>query len=147
MFRIASIAKSVGLALVMAISVSLAQPAQAESGRIQIKITKAGFVVGVSGGSGTLFYKGKSYPLSVSGLKVGLTIGVASAEFVGPVSNLRRAGDISGTYTSATGSAALGGGVSSVVLENQKGVKISLRGRQKGIEASLDVGGITIRLK
>ena len=123
------------------------QSAQAQNSTVHIQVTKAGFVVGVSGGSGTLNHEGKTYPLTVSGLKVGFTIGVASAEFVGTVEGLKRPQDIAGTYTSATGSLALGGGVSSVVLENQNGVRLSLRGRQKGIEASLDVGGITVKLR
>ena len=133
--------------LMMVALLFYAVPAQAQDGSVYLKITKASFVVGVGGGHGTLQYGGKTYNLSVSGLKVGLTIGLASVELVGQVTGLTRPGDIEGTYTSATGSATLGGGVSSVTMENTRGVRMSLRGRQVGLEASLDLGGITIRMK
>lgn len=131
------------------LSVFAFQPpaAQAKDARISIKITKAGFVVGVTSGSGVLQYEGKNYPLSISGLKVGFTIGVATAQFYGRVHNLHRLSDIEGTYTSANGSAAFGAGHGSIVLENGKGVQLTLSGQQQGLEASLDVGGVAITLK
>ena len=146
MLRIRNIAATFVVALAMAAMLHTT-PAGAASGSVYIKITKASFVVGVAGGSGTLQFGGKTYRLDVSGLKAGLTIGVASVELVGTATGLMTARDIEGTYTSATGSATLGGGVSSVVLENNRGVRINLRGRQVGLEASLDLGGITIRMK
>ena len=139
--------KAAGLALVMAMIALQTTPAEAENGRVYIKLTKASFVVGGSAGSGTLRFRGKRYPLSVGGVKVGLTIGVVTAELVGTARNLRRARDIEGTYVAATGSATLGKGKSSVLLENGKGVQLRLRGRQKGLEASLDVGGISIQFR
>lgn len=139
--------RAAGLALVMAMIALQTTPAEAENGRVYIKLTKASFVVGGSAGSGTLRFRGKRYPLSVGGVKVGLTIGVVTAELVGTARNLRRARDIEGTYVAATGSATLGKGRSSVLLENGKGVQLRLSGRQKGLEASLDVGGINIQFR
>jgi hypothetical protein len=46
-------------------------PAQADSGRIQFTVVKAGLVIGGSGGSGTLSFKGRRYPLSIGGLRYG----------------------------------------------------------------------------
>ena len=139
--------RAAGLALVMAMIALQTTPAEAGNGRVYIKLTKASFVVGGSAGSGTLRFRGKRYPLSVGGVKVGLTIGVVTAELVGTARNLRRARDIEGTYVAVTGSATLGKGKSSVLLENGKGVQLRLRGRQKGLEASLDVGGISIQFR
>jgi len=139
--------RAAGLALVMAMIALQTTPAEAENGRVYIKLTKASFVVGGSAGSGTLRFRGKRYPLSVGVVKVGLTIGVVTAELVGTARNLRRARDIEGIYVAATGSATLGKGRSSVLLENGKGVQLRLRGRQKGLEASLDVGGINIQFR
>src|SRR4051794_41780297 len=42
-------------------------PAQADGGRIQFTVVKAGLVIGGSGGSGTLSFKGRRYPLSIGG--------------------------------------------------------------------------------
>ena len=147
MFRSLTFVRAAGLALMMAMIALQTTPAEAENGRIYLKVTKASFLVGGSSGTGTLRFRGKRYPLSVGGVKVGLTIGVVSAELVGTARYMRRVRDIEGTYVAATGSATLGKGRSSVLLENDKGVQLRLRGRQKGLEASLDVGGIVIQLR
>jgi uncharacterized protein YfiM (DUF2279 family) len=43
--------------------------------------------------------------------------------------------------------AAAGGGANNVVARNQNGVQLVMRGRQAGLEASLDLGGTRIKLK
>ena len=78
--------------------VTFALPSYADSGTVRFRITRAGFIVGAGGGTGTLVFHGRTYPLSVGGLSVG-TIGAATADVVGRASNLRRASDIVGTYT------------------------------------------------
>ena len=125
----------------------LPKSAQAQQPTIEINISKAGFVVGVSGGNGTLFYQGKSYPLSVGGLSLGLTIGLSKAQMIGEVEGLKTLTDIQGTYGRIGASAAAGVGGQNMLLENGKGVRLRLRGRQQGVEASLDAGGLTIKLK
>ena len=123
-------------------------PAQAQMAcQINLEITKGGFVIGASGGNGTLICDGQRYPLTVGGLRVGLTIGLSKVNLVGEVRNLREISDIAGTYSGVGASAALGGGANNVVSANEKGVQLVMRGRQVGIDASLDLGGMTIRLK
>jgi len=123
-------------------------PAQAQMAcQINLEITKGGFVIGASGGNGTLTCDGQRYPLTVGGLRAGLTIGLSKVSLVGEVRNLRQISDIAGTYSGVGASAALGGGANIVVASNAKGVQLVMRGRQVGIEASLDLGGMTIRLK
>ena len=78
---------------------------------------------------------------------MGLTIGLSKVNLVGEVRNLRQISDIAGTYSGVGASAALGGGANNVVASNQNGVQLVMRGRQAGIDASLDLGGMTIRLK
>ena len=147
MLRLLSTVTKFGIALVMTALLFQATPAEARDGRIHISITKASFVVGVGAGSGSLRYRGRSYPLSIGGVKVGLTIGVASADLTGRVHHMRRLRDIEGTYTVVSGSAAFGVGAASVTLQNSRGVEIVLHGDQVGLEASLDIGGMTIRLE
>jgi len=123
-------------------------PAQAQMAcQINLVITKGGFVIGASSGNGTLTCDGQRYPLSVGGLRVGLTIGLSKVNLVGEVRNLREISDIAGTYSGVGASAALGGGANNVVASNANGVQLVMRGRQVGIDASLDLGGMTIRLK
>src|SRR5689334_5614176 len=81
----------------------------ADTGTVRITASKAGFIVGVGGGSGTLSFHGKTYPLRVGGISLG-TIGVAKAELVGRASHMRSPSDIAGTYTAVSASVAIAGG-------------------------------------
>ena len=117
--------------------------ASAESGTVRLKITKAGFIVGVGGGSGVLHFRGNNYRLSIGGISAG-TIGVAGADLVGTATNLHSASDIAGVYTAASASVAVAGGGKVVTLQNSNGVVLTLRGRQVGFEASLSLSGMTL---
>ena len=64
-------------------------PSQADSGTVRLRVGSAGFIIGVGGGSGTLTFHGKTYPLRISGVSLGM-IGVSSADLVGRARNLRR---------------------------------------------------------
>ena len=115
----------------------------AASGAVHLRIAKVGFIVGVGGGSGTLTFKGKQYPFKVSGVSVG-TIGVAQVDLVGSAAHLTRAQDIAGTYSAASAGIAVAGGVKGATLQNEKGVTLTLQGKQVGFDASLALSGMTI---
>lgn len=121
--------------------------ATAEDGRIRLQIVKAGLVIGVGGGSGTLSFKGKNYPLSIGGLSVGATIGGSVANLTGTVRNLKRPSDITGQYSAVGGGGAVIAGVAAVELQNSRGVVIRVSGPQVGLEFSVDLGGLTINLQ
>jgi hypothetical protein len=57
--------------------------AYADSGRIRFNVVKAGFVVGGSGGSGTLIFHGRYYPLAIGGVSYGFTFGASATDFFG----------------------------------------------------------------
>jgi len=116
------------------------------TGTVRIQIVKAGFIVGVGGGKGTLTFNGKSYPLSIGGVSVG-TIGVATVNLEGTARNLRTAADIAGTYGAASASVAIVGGGKVATLKNEKGVVLEVHGVQLGLEASLSLSGMTIALQ
>ena len=61
--------------------------------------------------------------------------------------NINSPTDIEGTYTQASASAAFGPGGKVIQMQNEKGVVLNLTGFAAGFEASLDLGGLTIRLK
>jgi hypothetical protein len=138
----------IGSAVVAAAVMLLGTPSlsQAASGSVRINVAKAGFIVGVGGGSGVLHFKGRNYPLSISGVSVG-TIGVASADLAGRVHNLRTAADIAGTYSAVSGSVAVAGGVKTARLQNANGVVMELQGAQAGFEVSLSLSGMTVALR
>ena len=59
----------------------------AETGSVRFNIVKAGFIVGIGGGSGTLNFQGRNYRLSIGGINVG-TIGASAVDLVGTAENL-----------------------------------------------------------
>ncbi len=143
--RILFFARIVAMAIGMA--AIGASTAAAQDAQIALHVGKAGFIIGGSGGNGTLTYKGKQYPLKVGGISVGLTIGAATADMVGDVYGLRNLSDINGIYSAASASLAAGGGAADMVLRNANGVELYLRGKQMGVEANLSANGMRISLQ
>lgn len=121
--------------------------AYADSGSIRFNVVKAGFVVGGSGGRGTLVFHGRRYPLSIGGVSYGFTFGASATDFVGTVSNIRRPSDVSGVYGAAGAGVAVGRGAGGIVLTNQKGAVLTLSGRQAGLIVAADLNGLVITVR
>lgn len=119
----------------------------APSGTIAFTLYKAGFIVGGSGGSGTLKFKGKQYPVSIGGVSLGATIGASKAELIGEVYNMKNPSDIEGTYSAGQAGVAVAGGAKVAELKNSKGVVLKVKGKQVGLELALDLSGMEISLK
>jgi len=119
----------------------------APDGTINLTLYKAGFIVGGSGGEGTLTFKGKQYPVSIGGVSLGATIGVSKAELIGEVYNLKQPSDIEGTYSAGQASVAVAGGGKVAELKNSKGVVLKVQGKQVGLELALDLSGMQVSLK
>jgi hypothetical protein len=137
-----------GLIALMAIAgLSVSSAAFADSGRVSIRIFKAGFVIGGSAGSGVLTFHGHSYPLSIGGLSYGFTFGASETRFHGTVSNIHRPSDIAGVYGQAGAGAAAIRGAQAVVLTNQNGAVLTLAGEQSGLIVSADLSGLALSLK
>jgi hypothetical protein len=151
MFRISmtrfSMTRFAVAALAAVLMAGVPTASQAASGSVSLRIVKASFIVGVSGGSGTLRFGKRNYPLSIGGLSAGFSAGASEAHLSGRVSNIRRASDVAGTYAATTASAAVIRGGKSVTLRNEKGAILTLQGRQVGLEFSLDLSGLVIGLK
>jgi hypothetical protein len=123
------------------------QHARADSGNVVLTVYKAGWIIGGSGGYGTLTFRGRSYPLSVGGLDYGLVFGGSKTVLRGRVSNITRASDIAGVYAAGGAGLAVGSGARAIVLANQKGAVLELSGRQVGLLANVDLSGLAITLK
>jgi hypothetical protein len=145
-FRAVKFGAAILAGALIIVAASTESRAQTGSGTVRIQIVKAGFIVGVGGGKGTLTFNGKSYPLSIGGVSVG-TIGVATVNLAGTARNLRTAADIAGTYGAASASVAIVGGAKVATLKNEKGVVLEVHGVQLGLEASLSLSGMTIALQ
>jgi hypothetical protein len=90
-----------------------------QTGSVHLHVVSAGFIVSTGSGTGTLSYQGREYPLSVGNVSFG-TIGIAGAELVGTVYNLRTAADIAGTYTSVGAGLTVGAHVICLHLRDQE---------------------------
>ena len=119
----------------------------ADSGTVRLTVYKAGWIIGGSGGSGTLYFRGRTYPLSTGGLDYGLVFGGSKTVLHGRVRNIRRPSDVAGVYGAAGAGLAVGRGARAIVLTNQKGAVLELSGRQVGLLANADLSGLAITLE
>lgn len=119
----------------------------ADSGTVTLTIYKAGWIIGGSGGSGTLNFRGRTYGLSTGGLDYGLVFGGSRTVLRGRVRNIERPSDVAGIYGAAGAGLAVGTGQRAIVLTNQKGAVLELSGRQTGLLANVDLSGLAITLK
>lgn len=128
-------------------SVASSSVALADEGSIALTIYKAGWIIGGSGGSGTLNFRGRRYALSTGGLDYGFVFGGSKTVLRGRVSNINRASDVAGVYGAAGAGLAIGRGARAIVLSNQKGAVLELSGQQTGLMANADLSGLAITLK
>ena len=102
--------------------------------------------VGVSWGSGTLKYKGKEYPISVSGLSVG-DVGATKLAASGKVYDLKKLEDFNGNYTAVGTGATVAGGAGALAAKNQNGVRVNLVSTTQGVKFALGASGIEMKIK
>jgi hypothetical protein len=119
----------------------------APDGTGQITLYKNDFIIGGSGVTGTLKFKGRQYPPSIGGVSPGATIGVSKADLVGEVYKLKNASDIAGAYTAGQASVAVAGGAKVAERKNSKGAVLKVKGAQVGLELALDLRGMEVKLK
>ncbi len=121
--------------------------AEAATGSIALHIVSAGFIFGVTGGSGVLTFAEHQYPLSIGGISAGATIGASGTDLVGTANHLHSPADIEGIYSAVGAGLSVAGGRSAAQLSNARGVVLRLRGRQVGFMFSLDLSGMQISLR
>ena len=96
---------------------------------MRLNIVKAGFIIGVGGGSGTLTCNGHRYRLSVGGIGIG-SLGLAAVDLAGTATNVHRPSDVAGTYGAAGAGVTFIAGGQVATLQNGNGVVLSLGGVQ-----------------
>jgi hypothetical protein len=131
----------------IAILAGATSAALADCGNINFTVLKAGWVIGGSGGTGSVQFQGRSYPIAIGGLSAGFVFGASETRFRGEVCNIRSARDVEGVYAAGGAGAAVGRGAQAIVLTNQKGAVLSLTGRQVGLQINADVSGLAITLR
>ncbi len=138
-FRVAFIA--------LATLIGAATAAHADCGNIQFTVLKAGWVIGGSGGTGSVSFRGQTYPIAIGGISAGFVFGASETRFRGSVCNINSVRDVAGAYAAGGAGAAVGGGAQAIVLANQKGAVLRLTGYQVGLQINADVSGLAITLR
>jgi hypothetical protein len=113
---------------------------------IELTQGQVGLGIGYSWGEGVLTYKGKKYPVKVSGLSV-IDVGITKASAKGKVFGLKNLEDFNGIYTSATAEGTVGGGAGATAMKNQNDVVIHLITTTKGVNLKLAPSGVELTIK
>ena len=145
--RLSMALRSAFVALAVIVGFSVSSAAFADVGSVRIRVIKGGWVIGASGGSGVLTFRGRNYPLSVGGVSWGIVFGAAETRLVGRVRNINRPSDVAGVYGAGGAGAAVGVGASVIVLTNEKGAILELSGRQVGLMVNADLTGLVLSLR
>jgi len=112
---------------------------------IELSSTSVRLLFGGSWGSGTLHYRGISYPFKVKGLSVG-GIGIKEVDAVGEVYFLKNINDFEGKYAYRSAGATAYKGSTRSTYDNNKGVVFTLNAKTTGLALSIGLGGIDIQL-
>ena len=140
------------LVLVIAAMTGFTQAAKQHSGpdaTLRMSIGGVHLGIGGSSGSGTLTFRGKSYPFRVSGMAVG-RVGVTNSSAVGDVFNLKHLQDFNGHYDvggAGTRGVTLGAGKTGTIMSNHAGVIVRISSTQQGIAVNATGGGVDLQLK
>jgi hypothetical protein len=101
----------------------------------------AGF--GFGWGAATLEFEGKSYPVRVDGFVLG-AVGTASLDGVGQVTGLTKAEDLNGDFTAVSTGLTVGQGAGTLVMRNEKGVRVTLDTKNSGLQVGIGPRGVTM---
>lgn len=115
-------------------------------GTVDLQEVQAAYIGSGSAGSGTLFFRGKEYPLKVGGVGVG-GIGLSTVDAKGEVYNLRDLAQFPGTYGQARYGFAIGtASAGDLWMQNESGVILHLKAKREGLILSLGGDAVFISL-
>ncbi len=140
------------LALVIACSSSVKVGPEAVAGltpdgTVDMNEVQVAYIGNAGGGSGTLFYRGQSYPFGIAGLGVG-GIGASTVDAAGEVYKMQNLSQFAGSYAQASYGFALGatsGG--DLWMQNQAGVVMHLKAKRTGLMLSFGGDAIVINMQ
>jgi hypothetical protein len=117
------------------------------SGYVTMTQVQAAYIGSGNAGSGTLRYRGRSYPFTVGGLGVG-GIGISKIEAKGEVYGLKRLQDFPGAYVQGRYGFALGtASTGDLWLKNGNGVIMRLVAKRQGLMLSLGGDAVVIQMQ
>jgi len=116
-------------------------------GTIRMEQVQAAFIGSGGGGSGTLYYRGQTYPFAVGGLGIG-GIGASTINAEGEVYGLKRIEDFPGAYAQGRYGVVVGdASAGDLWLKNGNGVTLHLKAQRTGLMLSLGGDAVVISMK
>jgi hypothetical protein len=116
-------------------------------GTVEMSQVQAAFIGSGGGGSGTLNYRGRSYPFAVGGLGIG-GIGASTINAQGEVYGLKQVSDFPGAYAQGRYGAVIGNAsAGDLWLQNDKGVVMHLKAKRTGLMLSLGGDAVIISMQ
>jgi len=135
----------VAVALLAMVAPSAAQEAPSATVEFTTWAVAAGF--GAARGDGTLtLADGRKFGISVENIKV-LSAGVTYVQSKGKVYNLKQPQDLEGNFLDGEAGIAAIFGVNGMTMKNEQGVVINIFSTQWGVNFTLGIGGMYIRVK
>ena len=114
---------------------------------VDMEQVQVAYIGSGSGGSGTLFYRGRAYPFDIGGLGVG-GIGASTISATGDVYKLGSIANFAGSYAQARYGIVVGNAsAGDLWLQNTAGVIMHLRAKRTGLMLSLGADAIVISMK
>lgn len=116
------------------------------AGTVDMTQVQAAYIGSGSTGSGTLFFKGQSYPFNITGLGIG-GIGVSTIDAKGEVYGLETVEQFPGTYVQGRyGFAFVTASAGDLWLKNGSGVILHLKAKREGLMLSLGGDAVAINM-
>jgi hypothetical protein len=143
--------RRLAIALVLVVSlVSIVEFAGAQDSRsvamLELSQGSVAAGIGLSWGSGTLTYLGRTYPVKVMGLSVG-EVGITWASAKGIVFDLKKLEGFSGAYAAGGAGGTVGGGGEAVIMKNGNGVVVELITSTVGVNLKVAAAGVWLTLE
>jgi hypothetical protein len=116
-------------------------------GTVDMNQVQAAFIGSGGGGSGTLNFRGQSYPFAVGGLGIG-GIGASTINAAGEVYGLNKVSDFPGAYAQGRYGIVVGNAsAGDLWLRNEKGVIMHLKAKRTGLMLSLGGDAVIISMQ
>ena len=116
-------------------------------GTVDMNQVQAAFIGSGGGGSGTLNYRGRSYPFAVGGLGIG-GIGASTINAQGEVYGLKKSRTFPArTFRAATALPSATQAAGDLWLQNDKGVIMHLKAKRTGLMLSLGGDAVVISMQ
>jgi hypothetical protein len=114
---------------------------------VEMHQVQAAYIASASGGEGTLFYQGQSYPFIIGGAGFG-GIGASTIDATGDVYGMASPGQFAGAYAQGRYGFAFGHrSRGDLWLKNRNGVVVHLVAKRTGLMLSLGGDVMVIRFK